>query len=70
MNMRTKQEITDQIQVMEAKKKIFVDRHNELLYKKVNPVGNVQMMECALQRKFFDHTIKVLKWILGEEVEF
>jgi len=70
MKMRTKQEITDQIQVMEAKKKIFSDRFNELLYRRVNPLDNVQMMECSLQIRFFEHTIKVMKWILGEEVEF
>ena len=68
--MKTEQEISDQIKVMEVKKSEWDKRYSEFLYNRVNPTGNIQMMEAVLQSRFFEHTIKVLRWIKGEQVEF
>jgi hypothetical protein len=68
--MRTETEIDDQIKVMQAKLDEWKKIYNEFLYHKVNPLGNIKMMEATLQMKFFEHSIKTMKWLKGEQVEF
>lgn len=68
--MRTETEVDGQIKVMQIKLDEWKKIYNEFLYHKVNPLGNIKMMEAALQMKFFEHAIKTMKWFKGEQVEF